>query len=327
MTKGVSIIVSTFNGSGNLYDTIQHIAAQQLPPGTEWELIIVDNNSSDNSAEVAQQAWETFGPAGVGFKVITEKKPGKLYALQYAIKEAVYEYLVICDDDNWLAPDYTKRAYDLLDSRPEVGAMGGRGIPETKGVALPDWFKAFAVGSQAPKTGIMKPRAVLWGAGMCTKRSLYLKMYERYDSFLPECKEFNIIFAEDTEYCMRLLLKGYRIYYDDNLIYHHYIPERKLNKEFLEGKQIREFKESDVVLRKYTSAMRAVIKTRNRPDIWLFLLLITPFNYLFSFSERRKEKAKLTLYHLLPFEFKVDSISKRLKAFIKESNSNNYARK
>jgi len=322
MIKGVSIIISTYNGSANLTDTIQHIAKQQLAPEIKWELVIVDNNSVDDSAQVAQKAWDQFGHSGVGFKVIIQQKPGKLYAIQLAVKEASYEYLIICDDDNWLAPDYASRAYNLLDSRADIGAMGGRGIPETKGVALPDWFKdyqyAYAVGAQAPATGIIKPRAVLWGAGMCTKRSLYLKMYERYDSFLPECAEFNIIFAEDTEYCMRLILKGYRIYYDDDLVYRHYIPERKLNKEFLEGKQIREFRESDVILRKYTSAMRAVVKTRNRPDIWLFLLIITPFNYLFSFSKRRKEKARLTLYHLLPFEFKVDSISKRLKTFIKE---------
>ncbi len=323
MQKGVSIIISTYNGAANFNDTIEHISRQQLAPGIPMELIVVDNNSSDDSAAAAVAAWDRFGPAHFGFKVLTEKTPGKYYALQLGVKEARYEYLIICDDDNWLATDYAQRVYDLLDSRPEVGALGGRGIPETKGVPLPDWFNdylyAYAVGPQAKETGLMRPRAVLWGASMATKRSLYLKMYEKFPSFLPEYKDFNVVFAEDTEYCMRLILKGYKMYYDNDLVYRHFIPERKLNEEFRDGKLIYEFKGSNPMLRKYFAALRAKVKTRNRPDVWLLLLLIAPFNYIFSFSKRRADKAKLTLYHLLPGNMiKVDPISKKIKAFIEE---------
>lgn len=325
MIKGVSIIICTYNGANNLSDTIQHIAEQKLAPEIKWEVIVVDNASSDNSKEIALEAWNKFGPPSIEFKVLIEKKPGKLYALQYAIQEATYEYLIICDDDNWLQPDYASRAYNLLDSSAEIGALGGRGIPATKGIELPEWFKdynyAYAVGPQAPATGIVKRRAVIWGAGMCTKRSLYMKMYGRYPSFLTECTEFNILSAEDTEYCMRLILKGYRIYYDDDLVYYHYIPEYKLNENFRDEKLIRGFRESDEILRIYNSAMRAIVKTKNRPDLWLFLLLVSPFNYLFGFSKRREEKAKLILYHLLPFQlFKVNSSSKRLKAFVRDQS-------
>ncbi len=327
MHKGVSVIISTYNGSGNLPETIEHIAKQQLAEDIPMELIVVDNKSSDDSASVAQNTWAKTGSTRASFRVLTEKTPGKYYALQLAIKEAQYEYIIICDDDNWLARDYAQRVYDILDAYPEVGALGGRGIPETKGVPLPDWFKeynyAYAVGPQAKESGIMKPRAVLWGASMATKRSVYLKMYEKYPSFLPEYTDFDSVFAEDTEYCMRLILKGYRIYYDDNLIYTHFIPERKLNAKFRDEKLLFEFKGSNPMLRKYYAAMRAKVKTRNRPDVWLLLLLIAPFNYLFSFSRRRADKAKLTLYHLLPGNLiKVDPISKKIKAFIEDQTHN-----
>ncbi len=323
MVKGVSIIISTYNGSGNLTETIEYISSQRLIEGTRWEVIVVDNNSSDDSIAVARNAWEKFGPAAASFRILTESTPGKYYALQLAVKAAQYEYLIICDDDNWLAPDYAQRIYDLLDSHPDVGALGGRGIPETKAIPLPAWFKnylfAYAVGPQSEKTGLMRPRAVLWGAGLATRRSVYLKMYDKYPSFIPEYTDFNAMSAEDTEYCMRLILKGYKLYYDDDLIYRHFIPERKLNEKFRD-KLVYGFKESNPFLRKYFAALRAKIKTRNRPDIWLLLLLIAPFNYLFSFSERRADKAKLTLYHLLPGNLiNVDPISKKIKEFIENN--------
>jgi glycosyltransferase involved in cell wall biosynthesis len=322
MRKGISIIICTYNGAERLSETIAHIAKQSVPEALEWEVILADNGSSDNSIAFAAAEWNQYNRTEVPFKVIEEEKPGKLHALQHAIEKADFEYLIICDDDNWLAPDYLKTAYFLLDSKPEIAAVGGRGIPVTTGMLLPDWFEkynsAYAVGAQAKTTGFLKPRDVLWGAGLCTRKSVYQKMYRTYPSFLTEHQDKNILSAEDTEYCMRLLLKGYKLYYDSSLKYQHFIPDHKLTLEFRDEKLLKGFMDANVILRKYYSAMRATIKTRNRPDIWFSLLLIAPINYVFSFSKRRAEKARDTLFFLLPFGIQTDPISKKIKMFIKE---------
>jgi len=320
MIKGITIIVCTYNGEERLRPTLQSISKQQLPQEIKWEVIIADNASSDHSSEVALAEWNNYN-LHIPFNIISESKPGKLYALQHAINKARYEYLIICDDDNWLALDYAAKAYHILDSMPEVGAAGGLGIPVTDGTPLPEWFKdynfAYAVGPQAKKTGLINPRAILWGAGMVTRKSLYLSMYKTYQSFLPE-HNTNILSAEDSEYCMRLILKGYRLYYDESLIYHHFIPNFRLTTTFRDNKLLKGFKDSNIILRKYYAAMRANLKTKGRLDIWLGLVLVSPLNYLFGFSAKRREKAKNTLFHLLPFGVKSDSISMRIKAFIKE---------
>lgn len=321
MTKGVTIIICTYNGAKRLGKTIDHIAKQIAPDYISWEVILADNASTDDSSAVAEMEWMKHNRSEISFQVINEPRPGKLYALQDAINAAKYEYIVTCDDDNWLAPDYISKVYHIMESTPEVGAIGGRGIPVTDGLALPEWFKdyefAYAVGPQAKTEGLMPLRSILWGAGLSTRKSLYLKMYETCPSFLIG-HTVDIIYAEDTEYCLRLILKGYRLYYDSSLVYQHFIPDFKLTINYREELLTR-FRNSGVVLRKYHAAMRALLKTKGRPDVWLFLLLITPFNYLFSFSKRRSEKAKDTLYHLLPFRIiKVDSISSRLRDFIEE---------
>ncbi|MET1053898.1 MAG: glycosyltransferase family 2 protein [Pedobacter sp.] len=319
MTKGVTIIICTYNGADRLGKTIEHIARQSLTE-VPWEVILVDNASTDNSSAVGQSEWDKYKICNVSFSVINEPKPGKLYAMQKAIKAAQYEYMITCDDDNWLAPDYAKRIYDTFESTAEVAAIGGRGIPVTEGQPLPDWFKnyevVYAVGPQAKKHGIMPVRSILWGAGLSTRRSVYLEMYKTYPSFLIE-HDVDIIFAEDTEYCLRLILKGYRLFYDADLVYHHFIADYKLDIKRRDA-YLGRFKDANVVLRKYYAAMRAKLKTKGRPDIWLLLLLITPFNYIFSFSRKRAEKARNTLFHMLPFGIKSDPISTRIKAFIKE---------
>lgn len=321
MTNGITIIICTHNGADRLSETIKHIANQSIPEEISWEVILADNASTDHSSTFAEQEWHKYNPSEVLFRTINEPKPGKIYALQRAIKTAQYEYLIICDDDNWLSPDYVKIAYTLLENIPEVAAIGGQGVPVTTGNALPIWLKdyqsAYAVGSQSDKTGILGPRKLLWGAGLATRRSVYLKMYETYPSFLTEYKEKNILSAEDTEYCMRLVLKGYDLYYDDALIYQHFIPDSKLTVVFRDEKLQKGFEESNIILSKYYAAMRVYIKTKGRPDIWFLLLLIAPINYLFAFSQKRKEKAKNTLFFLLPFKQGPDAITTKIKAFIK----------
>lgn len=323
MNKGITIIICTFNGADRLGETIGHIASQLVPDEIAWEVILADNGSTDHSSAFAELEWRKYNLPKTSFKIINEPKPGKLYALQHAIEKASYEYLIICDDDNWLAADYIKTVYPLLEAMPNVAAIGGQGIPvTTAGTSLPEWFQeyhfAYAVGPQADRTGVLKSRKLLWGAGLATRKSVYLEMYKTYPSFLPEYTDKNILSAEDTEYCMRLILKGYDLYYDTALVYKHFIPDFKLNVSFRDDKLMKGFENASVILRKYYAAMRATLKTKGRPDIWLLLFLVAPINYLFSFSKKRAEKARNTLFFLLPFRKGPDSITTRIKAFIED---------
>lgn len=323
INKGVTVIICTFNGRERLGKTIAHIASQLVTPAIKWEVILADNASTDNSSDFATAEWTGYNLPHISFRTINEPRPGKLYALQQAIKMAEYEYLIICDDDNWLAENYVSTAFHLLDKMPEIGAAGGQGIPVTDSLPLPGWFdqyhSAYAVGPQASQTGIIRSRDLLWGAGLSTRKSLYLEMYQKYPSFLPECNDVSVLSAEDTEYCMRLILKGYKLYYDAALVYHHFIPGFKLTTDFRDKKLMKGFDDANLILRKYYAAMRATLKTKRRPDIWLMLVLIAPLNYVFAFSKKRAEKAKNTLFYLLPFGIKSDSVSTRIKAFLKNN--------
>ena len=98
---GISVIICCYNSSTLLPRTLEHLALQDVPENILWELIIVDNNSNDDTAEVARKEWEKY-KIDIPFKVVYESNPGLSYARQKGVKEASFELLLFCDDDNWL---------------------------------------------------------------------------------------------------------------------------------------------------------------------------------------------------------------------------------
>ncbi len=316
--QGVSVIVCTYNGAERLTETIGHLAKQMVPNQISWEVILADNASTDNSIEIAKAEWEKHKQ--FPFLTVTEHRPGKLFALQQAISDANYEYIIICDDDNWLANDYVAKVYQTLSLNTEIAALGGFGLPAIMpGTSLPDWFTqyqyAYAVGPQAKSAGFLNPRKYLWGAGMATRRSVYLKMYEKNPSFLIDDAYLNILSSEDTEYCLRLSLKGYKLYYDDSLIYHHFLSAERLETTY-QKKLLQGFINSDEILRKYHTALRVKYKTKNKPYMLFYLLISSLLMLIFASNKSKRSIAKDTIFYLLPLkDKKIDTRVKAIKEF------------
>lgn len=237
MKNGVSIIISTFNGKERLGATITAIAQQKLNTKINIEVLLIDNASTDGTADFVLQLWQNLG-APFPLKVIAEPKPGKINAQNTGFANAQCSYILICDDDNILSPDYITNGYMLLSSNPKIGALGGRGIPKTD-VPLPDWFEEmaymFACAPQGDKTGDVQPhRNVIYGAGMFVNVEAYNRVKEAgFKSLLPSRIGKSLVTgAEDGEICWWLRLGGYEIWYAENLTFEHYLPAARLTQEY-----------------------------------------------------------------------------------------------
>src|SRR5690348_6905842 len=102
---GVSIVICFHNGANRLAQTIRHIALQRVPPDIPWELILIDNASTDQSARVATDEWQNHAVRS-SLRVIAEPVIGLSYARARGFEEALYAYVILCDDDNWLDENY-----------------------------------------------------------------------------------------------------------------------------------------------------------------------------------------------------------------------------
>lgn len=110
----ITFIIPARNEEAYIGKTIEHILKQ--PTELVKEIIVVDNNSTDRTSEIAASYPKT--------KVLKETIPGTNRTRQRGVDVATGDIVAFIDADNWLAPDWSENALRLL-SKPGVVAAAG----------------------------------------------------------------------------------------------------------------------------------------------------------------------------------------------------------
>jgi glycosyltransferase involved in cell wall biosynthesis len=259
--KGVSIILCCYNSAERLPETLKHLAAQKTGNELPWEVIVVNNNSQDNTVEVAKKEWSKYATTS-SFKIVDQPIPGLSFARKKGIETAKYDYLLFCDDDNWLSENYVQNAFDIMETDKRIGALGGWCEPvfETE---EPEWFKTFAgnfaVGKTVPKTGLInEPNGYLYGAGLVIRKSAMGHLYASgFKNILSDRKGKKLSSGGDIELVYALKLAGYAIYFDERLFFKHVMPGARLTFNYL--KKIRKsMYYSNFILGMYVDQLKGV---------------------------------------------------------------------
>lgn len=139
MISGVSCVICTYNGAQRLPETIAHLLLQKVDADLSWEVVLVDNNSTDNSIAVVTTAWTE---SDVPLRVVHEEKQGTTYAREKGLQIATFDVVCFIDDDVWVDENYVQRTSVLMKDHPECDIMGGFGIAQTD-IELPPWFELY----------------------------------------------------------------------------------------------------------------------------------------------------------------------------------------
>ena|SRR5690349_8674629 len=229
---GVSIIICCHNGASRLPETVRHIARQRVPASVDWEFLIIDNGSTDDSARVARMEWQKH-KVGAPLRVVKEPALGLSYARARGFREARYEYTILCDDDNWLSEDYLATVFEILSENLNIGALGGFGkiVYEVEPPA-PELSYIFAAGPQAPRSGKVLDNKV-YGAGCAIRHSAYQKLLgSGFKSMLTDRRGTELSSGGDYELCLALAIMGYDIWYDERLRFIHFITAERLTWDY-----------------------------------------------------------------------------------------------
>jgi glycosyltransferase involved in cell wall biosynthesis len=229
---GISVIICTYNGAKRLPETLKHLFQQQFDQQVSWEIIVVDNNSSDATYEVAITEGKKY-QSEIPFTVFQQPEPGKSYALDMGISKAQFDIIVICDDDNHLNKNYLNIAWKVMRQYKNIGVLGGQSYPVCE-AQNPFWFdefqSAFVVGPQLSETGIANGRKYLWGAGMVIRKEIFNILNQlSFQSILTCRKADTLSSGGDSETCLLSMFLGYDLYYDERLQFEHYIPAKRLS--------------------------------------------------------------------------------------------------
>lgn len=295
MINKISIILCCYNSVQKLPRTLEHLAKQKLSADLSYEVIVVDNASTDNTAEFALSYWGTLN-SDVSLRVVREDTPGLVYARICGVHAAQYELLIFCDDDNWLREDYVQNAYDLMNQMPDVGVLGGQSVLAPH-IDAPDWWEEhqgnYAVGKQLPLSGYANERGFLYGAGMVTRKSIAEKVLDlRYPFLLVGRKGDICLSGEDGEYCQRVMLMGLHLYYSEKLFYWHDISSSRLCREYL-YQLLKSFEPGGVIIEKYYYIRRYYTQNSIQK-----LLILMKRLLLYIFAKENNRNRKRHLLHL-----------------------------
>lgn len=232
---GVSIVVCCHNSAKRLPETLAHLARQEVDDGTPWEVIVIDNASTDNTAEIGLTAGQH---ESAQLRVIHESRLGLSYARECGFKAARYGVVSFVDDDNWLMPGWVQSVANIMAEHPEVGACGGRTMAVSDG-SLPFWFETckmiYAITPEDWRSGDMTfSRGALFGAGLSIRKLAWEQLVEAgFRSQSVDRQGTALLSGGDMELCLALRLAGWRLWFDSSLQLNHFLPAERLQWDYL----------------------------------------------------------------------------------------------
>jgi len=228
-----SVIIATYNRADELARTLASL--RQISTADSWEVLIVDNNSSDRTRQVTAEAATAFP---VPLRYIFEGRQGKAVALNTAIQQAHGDTLVFTDDDALVERDWLDRAGQAL-AQTGAAYVGGRVLPRWER-EKPEWLPnrggrmwgviaALDYGPEKREFG----RGIGWplGVNMAVRADVFanrdLWWDNRYD------RVGNTLRGQgQREWCLRVRAAGMQGFYVPDMLVHHLVPADRLTKPY-----------------------------------------------------------------------------------------------
>lgn len=229
----LSIIICSYNRASYIGDALTALY-NQTTSLDQFEVFIVDNNSTDGTPAVFKQ-WRANHPNGK-FIYTTETKQGASFARNTGAKLASTPWLCFIDDDAIASPEYVENVIKHTLDQPFIVGFGGKIIPKYI-PAEPKWMSYYVsslVGNfdYAPHACAFKNGKYPLESNMIVSK----KVFEEVGGFneqLPGVVGTLRIGGEGKELFYKIMALDHTIYYDPSIWVHHVVEVSKLTPAYL----------------------------------------------------------------------------------------------
>jgi glycosyltransferase involved in cell wall biosynthesis len=205
-----------------------------VPKEIQWEVLLIDNASTDDSAEVALKCWPQDSPTLL--RIVREPQLGLSHARSRALKEAAFEVISFIDDDNWVIEEWVNTVSRVMSTHPRIGALGGLIDPVCE-IEPPDWFERerhrYATMTETDVASF--PQVIcLCGAGLSIRKMAWEQLVSRgFQPTLNGRQGLQLSGGEDIELTFALYLAGWLLHIERNLKLYHFLPAHRLTWDYL----------------------------------------------------------------------------------------------
>jgi len=228
----VSVTIQTYNRAPVLAETLETLRALRRPAAIEYEILVVDNNSRDETADVLRHYGDLLAPR---FRGVFEPRQGLSHARNRALAEARGTVVSFLDDDVVVDPGWLEAVWAAFTAYGAT-VVGGRSYliyppAQSRPVWLPahreDMYSRLDYGPD-PLVGTDKE---LFGLNFSVLRETALAV-GGFDSAFGRCGA-KLACGEETDLLARLRRAGGLVVYEPRAVVGHKIPAERLTKQWL----------------------------------------------------------------------------------------------
>lgn len=216
-----SVVIPLYNKQNSIVSTLQSVLAQSYQ---NFEIVVVDDGSTDNSAQVVEDFILASSLSPLAFRLIRKPNGGVCSARNRGIREAKYDYIALLDGDDMLDEHYLEEQVKLIQDFPEAKMWGvnyadivdGKIYPYQQGMGedfrgyVEDYFGT----SHADlfcSSSVVLTKEIAQAVGMQDERMAY---------------------SEDLDFWYRVILHAKVVYCDKVLAYYNKDAENRAEQNF-----------------------------------------------------------------------------------------------
>jgi len=252
----ISVLVSTYNGERTIGRFLLAISECEAS-GFDWELVVVNNASTDKTEEVIKTFFEK-----IPLKLLRYDIRGKNRALNYGLEHAMGDLLVFTDDYVLPNRDWLVSIKRRADCHVDVDLFGGPILPCWE-EEPPLWLEssvplgiAFALTSPDLKDGPVDPRRI-WGPNMFVRRTVFDNGIKFNESVGPAPGQY--VMGSETDFTSRAAAAGHLTWWCPDVQVRHIIKAEQVRRDWLLKRAYRYGKTSFLLERQGTLVNKSIL--------------------------------------------------------------------
>ena len=228
----VSAVICSYNRARFIINAVQSLFDQDFDK-ERYEVIVVDNNSTDNTVELLEQYRLTH--PGYHFRYVIEPNQGVAYTRNRCAREAAGEIVAYLDDDSIAQPGWLASTVAFFDAHKEVYSTGGKIVPRFL-TDIPDWYSKYFFGlvgnfDQGPAEKRLTGARYPCGANMAFRK----RVFDEIGFFNTDLgrKGKGLLANEEKDIYMRILAHHHQVWYLPYVCVLHCVEANKFDRNYV----------------------------------------------------------------------------------------------